>query len=168
MDADLALTELRKLAVRDALSEPIDPQALVDTALAALLADLDVVLPVPSLPVLAGLVRSELGQAPDVFRALVDELGWTEELADTTAVLWEHLRTVCVAIVEGELDPHHGASTLWSRWHDLGNPEALTVFCSLSDDLSEWTPQFTHTLKEIEQEVVAEAQALLDASWPPS
>ncbi len=83
------------------------------------------------------------------------------EVAVPTAdeALWELVRFWAGEIVRGKLEPYQGAQLIWWRGRDqLGRPEQLSGFVSLADDL-EAHPEWRRIY---EQEIVSEAQSLLD------
>ncbi|KDN81885.1 hypothetical protein KCH_63240 [Kitasatospora cheerisanensis KCTC 2395] len=103
---EAAVRELRGLAHRWVDGQYGDPAELVEAAVRALVAGVDT----PSLPLLAGLLRAELDQVPELFHRVMDELGfgfrppedyWQGRLALA--------RWYAAEVVGGWLDPWDGA-----------------------------------------------------------
>jgi hypothetical protein len=65
----------------------------------------------PSLLALAGLVRSEEGEAPELFARALSELKMADVTAKAAALLLA--RIVCTGIVVGTLPPYEGARLIW-------------------------------------------------------
>ncbi|MFD8599714.1 hypothetical protein ACFV1L_32385 [Kitasatospora sp. NPDC059646] len=105
-DGEAAVRELRELAHGWIDGQYGDPARLVEAAARAVAAGVDT----PALPLLAGLLRAELDQVPELFRQVMDELGfgfhppedyWQGRLALA--------RWYAAEVVGGWLDPWDGA-----------------------------------------------------------
>jgi hypothetical protein len=104
-----AVRELRGIAHWWVDGRRGDPELLIEAALRALIAGVDT----PSLPLLAGLLRSERAQASELFGQVTDELGFG---FDPPEDYWEGrlalARWWAAEIVDGWLDPTDGAKLI--------------------------------------------------------
>jgi hypothetical protein len=96
----------------------------------------------PSLPLPAGLTRTEEPEAGRLFWQVIDELGLAPTLPtlpnDPTARRWAQL------IVDGDLDPGFGGTLIWQEgWSELGYPDVLQLMveatCLCQDHVSSST-----------------------------
>ena len=160
-----ALRELRIIAVREALGEIVGSDVLIETALRALLEGVET----PTLPLLAGLGRSEEGEAHDLFRRVADELGIAPPSPlDTTAARWDLVRWVCEGIVEGKFAQEWGGSIIWyDGWNELGHPDSLQRIVGAVSEFDDWNPTWDVDRDDLRRVIVDEASGLLAGPWTP-
>lgn len=161
-----ALRDLQVIAVREALGEIVGSDVIIETALRALLEGVDS----PTLPLLAGLGRSEEGEAHDLFRRVVDELDIAPPSpVDSQASRWDLVRWACEAIVEGTVSPEMGGNIIWyDGWHELGYPDSLQGIVGAVSEFDDWSPTWELDREHYQQMIVDDAKALLAGPWPPT
>lgn len=153
---------MRMLAIRSAVGEFIDADALVQAALRALLAGVDS----PSLVLLAGLGPREQSEAPDLFRAAAGELNLLPSSPDLRALRWELVRWRCQQIAAGDLAPEVGGALIWHLWTELDRPERLQRLIARVSDWQDWSPHWNVERESISRGIAEEARALLDGPTP--
>lgn len=160
-----ALRDLRIIAVREALGEIVGADVLIATGLQALLEGVDS----PTLPLLAGLGRSEEGEAHDLFRRVTDELDLTPPSPlDTESARWDLVRWACEAIVEGKVAPEWGGRLIWyDGWNELGYPNSLQGIVGSVSEWDDWSPTWEVDRERFQRLIVEDAERLLAGPWPP-
>lgn len=111
LDMD-SVEELRTLAIRQRLDGLVRADLLIDAAVRAVVQGVDS----PSLSILAGLTRTEEGEAQELFRAAANELNIAPPEQD--AGRWQLVRWLCRQIVEGRLPPAEGGQLIWREGLD--------------------------------------------------
>lgn len=109
----------------------------------------------PALRELAGLPRSEVREARDLFQHAVAELGVmlpTEDASPVDLVLFWASR-----VVAGTVEPVDGANWIIRYGEDLGWPARLQRLLGLASVWEDWP----EGRQETERSIVAEARALL-------
>ncbi|WP_062205569.1 hypothetical protein [Streptomyces sp. NBRC 109706] len=138
MTRDEALRRLGDLVWERAFGWDVGSDRLIRAGLDALLAGVEC----PSLARLAGLLRREEPEAPQLFDAVVDELGLGVRLpSDPPAVRWALARWLARRIVDGSIDPDRGTRLIWSDaafW--LRYPEELEPFVRIAIKLADTDP----------------------------
>ncbi|MEU7581446.1 hypothetical protein AB0B50_28015 [Streptomyces sp. NPDC041068] len=134
MDQGVAVGFLRIAAAeRDRVVGQRPSEArLVRLGLDALLADVES----PSLAMLAGLGRDELGEARELFDLVVEELGLVPIAeGDPADARWTVARWWAGRIVAGDLDPVRGAGLIHAEAAELGYPAALQTIVDLATEI---------------------------------
>ncbi|MFF5937905.1 hypothetical protein [Streptomyces sp. NPDC012508] len=170
VDAHEAVEYFRMLALERLIGRKVRPERLIEAALSALVLDVGT----ESLPLLAGLTRSERDDAPALFDRVLAELGPTGTLpADDTSVPWEAARWELVRwwlrlIVNGSMEPGAGGDVItYEGWHALDRPQGLRVLVDLVDAYYGWETRKDGKRAQAAREIVAEAERLLTGPWPP-
>ncbi|MFJ9646324.1 hypothetical protein [Streptomyces sp. NPDC101206] len=162
-----AVEYLRMLALERLIGRRHHPHQLIEAGLTALVLDVET----ESLPLLAGLSRSEQESAHALFDQVLAELGLPESLpVDDTdlsreAARWELVRWWLRLIVNGSLAPGAGADVITSEgWGALARPQSLRPLvdkaAAYNDSVE--TRRGTHA-----QAITSEAERLLAGPWPP-
>lgn len=153
------LRDLRMLAVREALDEIVGANVLIDTALAALLAGVES----ESLPLLAGLSRSEEGEAHPLFSKVCSELDLNPPTPiGSTQARWSLARWACEQIVSGAIEPEVGGRLIWHRcWNELDYPDVLQPIVGWVSEWDDWSPSWEVDRQHYRRLIVTEAQSLL-------
>ncbi|WP_223830907.1 hypothetical protein [Streptomyces venezuelae] len=123
MTSDDALDQFRHLARERAFGRHVGSDRLIQAGLDALIAGVES----PSLAMLAGLLRSEEPEAPELFDQVLEELGLLfHPPADRRAAKWAMAYWIAGQIADGSLDPAVGTHLIWADIaYDLGYPEEL-------------------------------------------
>lgn len=128
VSAQEAVECLRMLALERLIGRQHYPHQLIEAALTALVLEVET----QSLPLLAGLPRTEHESAGALFDQVLTELGLSEGLpADDTDVPWEAARWELVRwwlrlIVNGSLAPGAGGDVItYEGWGALARPQSL-------------------------------------------
>ncbi|MFF5970541.1 hypothetical protein ACFY7C_03340 [Streptomyces sp. NPDC012769] len=174
-----AVEELRMLALERLIGRWHRPERLIEAGLTALVLDVES----DSLPLLAGLTRTEHEEAEALFDRVLTELGLARDLptADPgvdTEARWELVRWWLRLIVNGALAPVAGGDLIeYEGWGPLGRPPALRPLVNLvaayhDTTNHDTTNDDTEAVREGRRErsaaaIVAEAEALLAGPWPP-
>ncbi|MEV5969129.1 hypothetical protein [Streptomyces sp. NPDC051921] len=165
-----ALDCLRMLALERLIGRRHLPEQLVEAGLTALVLDVGT----ESLPLLAGLTRSEHEQAEALFDRVVTELGLCRALpADTTDLPWEEVRWELVRwwlrlIVKGSLAPGAGGDLItYEGWGALARPQALRPLVDRTDAYNAWEAIRRGDREQRAEAIVTEAERLLAGPWPP-
>ncbi|MFJ3876827.1 hypothetical protein ACIPW5_05145 [Streptomyces sp. NPDC090077] len=166
-----AVAYVRMLALERLIGRRHHPYQLVEAGLMALVLDVET----ESLPLLAGLARSEYEAAEVLFEQVLGELELTEGLpADDTAVPWEVARWELVRwwlrlIVNGSMAPGAGGDVItYEGWGPLGRPRALQRLVDSVDAYNGREAVRSGADEQLTGAIVAEAQRLLAGPWPPS
>ncbi|MFI5639478.1 hypothetical protein ACIA8H_18960 [Streptomyces goshikiensis] len=165
-----AVEYLRMLALERLIGRRHHPYQLIEAGLTALVLEVET----ESLPLLAGLSRTEHENAEALFDRVLAELGLTEGLpADDTGIPWETARWELVRwwlrlIVNGSLAPGAGGDVItYEGWGVLAQPRSLRPFVDKVDAYNEWAVTRSGTRERLTGAIVAEAERLLDGPWPP-
>lgn len=161
---------LRMLALERLIGRQHYPHQLIEAGLTALVLDLEA----ESLPLLAGLLRTEHENADALFDQVLAELGLTEGLpVDDTDIPWEKARWELVRwwlrlIVNGSLAPGAGGDVIaYEGWGALGRPRSLHPLVDRVDAYNDWEAIRRGTREQSAGAIVAEAERLLAGPWPP-
>lgn len=168
-----ALTNLSRIALTRALgsragwdrpSSQVGSDRLIQAGLDALLAGVDS----PSLPLLAGLLRSEEPEAPELFDQVLEELGLTISLPDDPrAAQWFLARRVAERVADGSLDPAAGTFFIWEHAaRDLGYPKEMADLVACADNLECWEEHWGVSLEELQADAVEAARQFLTTPLP--
>ncbi|MCZ4124645.1 hypothetical protein [Streptomyces sp. H39-S7] len=158
-----AIRRLRMLAKERAfgckMGRQVGSDRLIQAGLDALLADIDS----PSLPLLAGLGRSEEPEAPELFDRVLDELGLAFRLpVDPDDARWALARWWAALIADGDIDPATGADMIWvEAAMELDYPETLQPIVEWAIILTDWNEDWDITLDEIRRNILTAAHDLL-------
>lgn len=170
VSAQEAAEYLRMLALERLIGRPHYPHQLIEAALTALVLDIES----ESLPLLAGLSRSEHENADVLFEQVLAELGLTGGLpADDTDLPWETARWELVRawlrlIVKGSLAPGAGGDVItYEGWGALARPQSLRPLVDKVDAYNDWEAIRHGTCEQLAGAIVAEAERLLAGPWPP-
>ncbi|GHE43524.1 hypothetical protein GCM10018785_11340 [Streptomyces longispororuber] len=165
--AQEAVEYLRMLALERLIGRQHHPHQLIEAGLTALLLDVET----DSLPLLAGLSRTEHDRAETLFDHVLTELALPESLpGDDTDIPWEAARWELVRwwlrlIVNGSLAPGAGGDVItYEGWSALGRPQSLQPLVDKVDAYNDWEAT-QHGTRE--QAIVTEAERLLAGPWPP-
>ncbi|MEU2562307.1 hypothetical protein ABZ626_23665 [Streptomyces longispororuber] len=165
--AQEAVEYLRMLALERLIGRQHYPHQLIEAGLTALLLDIET----DSLPLLAGLSRTEHDRADTLFDHVLTELALPESLpADDTDIPWETARWELVRwwlrlIVNGSLAPGAGGDVItYEGWSALGRPWSLQPLVDKVNAYNDWAATWHGTS---DQAIVAEAERLLAGPWPP-
>lgn len=159
MTEEEALRQLRRLAQARAFGRHVGSDQLIQAGLDALLADVDS----PSIPLLAGLARSEEPEAPELFDQVLDELGLLfEPPADPTAAKWALAYWLAEQITDGGLDPATGAQLIWTEVvSDLNYPDILQPILHCAISLDDWDDNWTVSFESLKNDALQAARDLL-------
>ncbi|MFJ3205878.1 hypothetical protein [Streptomyces sp. NPDC086989] len=167
VSAQEAIEYLRMLALERLIGRQHHPHQLIEAGLAALVLGVET----ESLPLLAGLPRTEHESADALFDQVRAELGLPEGLpGDDTGIPWEAARWELVRwwlrlIVNGSMDPGAGGDVItYEGWGALGQPKSLRPLVDRADAYNGWDALQRGTR---EQAIVTEAERLLAGPWPP-
>ncbi|WSR28830.1 hypothetical protein OG974_30175 (plasmid) [Streptomyces sp. NBC_00597] len=170
VSAQEAVESLRMLALERLIGRQHYPHQLIEAGLTALVLDLET----ESLPLLAGLPRTEHEKADVLFDQVLAELGLTEGLpADDSDIPWEKARWELVRwwlrlIVNGSLAPGAGGDLIrYEGWGALVRPQSLRPLVDKVDAYNDWEAIRRGTREQLAGAIVAEAERLLAGSWPP-
>ena len=161
---------LRMLSLERLIGRRHHPEQLIEAGLTALVLDVET----ESLPLLAGLSRTEHEQADALFDRVLDELGLLQDLpADTTGLPWEAARWELVRwwlrlIVNGSLDPGAGGDLItYEGWGALARPRTLGPLVDKTDAYNDWAAIPRADREQLADAIVEEAGRLLAGPWPP-
>ncbi|WP_458245403.1 hypothetical protein [Streptomyces sp. MAI_2237] len=162
MTHDEALKQLSHLARERAFGRHVGSDRLIQAGLDALIADVES----PSLAMLAGLLRSEEPEAPELFDQVLEELGLTfHPPADSRAAKWAMAHWIAGQIADGSLDPATGTHLIWADIaYDLGYPESLQSLVSCAINLDDWEESWGISREELSREAVEAANQFLSKS----
>ncbi|WP_327708899.1 hypothetical protein OG912_08940 [Streptomyces sp. NBC_00464] len=168
--AQEAVDCLRMLALERLIGRRHHPEQLIEAGLTALVLDVEA----ESLPLLAGLSRSEHEQADALFDQVLPELDLLQDLpADATNLPWEAARWELVRwwlqlIVNGHLDPGPGGDLItYEGWAALARPQQLEPLVEKTDAYNASTVIRRGDRAPLADAIVEEARRLLAGPWPP-
>ncbi|MFJ3609483.1 hypothetical protein [Streptomyces hydrogenans] len=158
------------LALERLIGRRHHPEQLIEAGLTALVLDVET----ESLPLLAGLSRSEHEQTDVLFDQVLDELGLLQDLpADTTDLPWEVARWELVRwwlrlIVNGSLAPGAGGDLItYEGWGALAQPQTLRPLVDKTEAYNDWAAIRLGDRESLADSIVEEARRLLTGPWPP-
>ncbi|KQX56294.1 MULTISPECIES: hypothetical protein [unclassified Streptomyces] len=159
MTHDEAIQQLRELGRARVFGRHVGSDRLVRAGLDALTAGVDS----PSLALLAGLLRSEEPEAPELFDQVLDELGLLyRPPAGFRAARWDTAYWIAGQIVDGTLDPASGAQLIWAEVaEDLGQPEDLRPLVAYGIMLDDWTEEWDVSAESLRAKTVEAAGRFL-------
>ncbi|MER7541354.1 hypothetical protein ABTX77_42530 [Streptomyces sp. NPDC097704] len=159
MASDDALDQLRHIARERAFGRHVGSDRLIQAGLDALLAGVES----PSLAMLAGLLRSEEPEAPELFDHVLEELGLLfHPPADPRAAKWAMAYWIAGQIADGSLDPAIGTHLIWADIaYDLGYPEELKPLVRCAHNLDGWEESWGVSVRELNGEAVKAAKQFL-------
>ncbi|MER7466710.1 hypothetical protein [Streptomyces sp. NPDC097981] len=166
-----AVEYLRMLALERLIGRQHHPHHLIEAGLTALALDIET----QSLPLLAGLSRTEYENADVLFDQVLTELGLSDGLpVDDTGIPWEAARWELVRwwlqlIVNGSLDPGAGGDVItYEGWGALARPQALKPLVDKVDAYNDSEAiRSGGTREQLTRAIIAEAERLLAGPWPP-
>ncbi|MFD9408733.1 hypothetical protein ACFWBN_17185 [Streptomyces sp. NPDC059989] len=169
-DAEETVEYLRMLALERLIGRQFRPEQLIEAGLTALMFDIEAA----SIPLLAGLSRTEYESAGVLFDQVLSELGLSDGLpVDDTGIPWEAARWELVRwwlrlIVNGSLAPGAGGDVItYEGWGALARPHALRPLVDKVDAYNDWAAVRNGTREQLTGAIVAEAERLLAGPWPP-
>jgi len=112
----------------------------------------------PSLRRLAGLMKPSALDVGDLFERTLQEIGTIKVQSHEQAIVFLSRRTA-MDIVEGRIEPVHGADILARYSIILGHPDFLVQFLQLSE-MPHWG-EYAPKPKKQAQDIIAEARLLL-------
>ncbi|MGW8357535.1 hypothetical protein [Streptomyces wedmorensis] len=167
---------IRMLALERLIGRRHHPEQLVEAALTALVLDVES----ESLPLLAGLSRSEHEQADALFDQVLTELDVpqglptdTTDTTDTTGLPWEAARWELVRwwlrlIVNGSLAPGAGGDLItYEGWAALARPRSLRPLVDRTDAHNDPPTNRRADREPLADAIVEEARRMLAGPWPP-
>ncbi|MFI2739519.1 hypothetical protein [Streptomyces sp. NPDC018711] len=159
MTSDDALEQFRHFARERAFGRHVGSDRLIQAGLDALIAGIES----PSLAMLAGLLRSEEPEAPELFDQVLEELGLLfHPPADPRAAKWAMAYWIAGQIADGSLDPAAGTHLIWADIaYDLGYPEALEPLVHCAHNLDGWEESWGVSVEELYGEAVEAAKQFL-------
>ncbi|MFJ4871432.1 hypothetical protein [Streptomyces sp. NPDC088757] len=159
MTSDDALDQFGHTARERAFGRHVGSDRLIRTGLDALMAGVES----PSLAMLAGLLRSEEPEAPELFDRLLEELGLLfHPPADPRAAKWAMAYWIAGQITDGSLDPAVGTHLIWADIaYDLGYPEELKPLVRCAHNLDGWEESWEVSVEELNEEAVQAARQFL-------
>ncbi|MEV6164130.1 hypothetical protein AB0L71_19760 [Streptomyces sp. NPDC052052] len=159
MTRDDALEQLGHIARERAFGRHVGSDRLIKTGLEALIAGVES----PSLAMLAGLLRSEEPEAPELFDRVLEELGLLFVApADPRAAKWALAYWIAGQIADGSLDPATGTQLIWVDISDgLGRPEELESLVHCADNLECWEESWGVSYEDLCGEAVEAAKQFL-------
>lgn len=159
MTSDDALDQLRHIARERAFGRHVGSDRLIQAGLDALIAGVES----PSLAVLAGLLRSEEPEAPELFDHVLEELGLLfHPPADPRAAKWAMAYWIAGQIADGSLDPATGTHLIWADIaYDLGYPEELKPLVRCAHNLDGWEESWGVSVEELNGEAIEAAKQFL-------
>ncbi|WP_405826343.1 hypothetical protein OG705_36670 [Streptomyces sp. NBC_00838] len=112
---------------------------------------------------LAGLLRSEEPEAPEIFDQVLEELGLLfHPPADPRAAKWAMACWIAGQIADGSVDPAVGTYLIWADIaHDLGHPEELEPLVRCAHNLDGWEESWGVSVEELNAEAVEAAKHFL-------
>ncbi|MEU3609812.1 hypothetical protein AB0E83_30875 [Streptomyces sp. NPDC035033] len=159
MTSDDALDQFRHIARERAFGRHVGSDRLIQAGLDALIAGVES----PSLALLAGLLRSEEPEAPELFDHVLEELGLLfRPPADPRAAKWAAAYWIAGQIADGSLDPAVGTHLIRADIaYDLGHPEELEPLVRCAHHLDGWEESWGVTVEELNGEAVEAAKRFL-------
>ncbi|MER5890766.1 hypothetical protein ABT160_43690 [Streptomyces sp. NPDC001941] len=159
MTHDEAIAQISHLARMRAFGRHVGSDRLIQAGLDALLAGVES----PSLAMLAGLLRSEEPEAPELFDRVLEELGLAfHPPADPLAAKWAMASWIAGQIADGSLDPAAGTLLIWVEIaEDLGYPGDLELLVHCANNLECWEESWGVSREELNREAVEAAEQFL-------
>ncbi|MFI1284167.1 hypothetical protein ACH4U5_26025 [Streptomyces sp. NPDC020858] len=158
------------LALERLIGRRLHPHQMIEAGLTALVLGVEA----QSLPLLAGLLRTEHESAGALFDQVLAELRLTDGLpADDTGIPWEAARWELVRwwlrlIVNGSLAPGAGGDVItYEGWGALGRPQGLRPLVDKVDAYNGRAGLRSGIREPLAGAIVAEAERLLAGPWPP-
>ncbi|MEU8795429.1 hypothetical protein [Streptomyces sp. NPDC048643] len=161
MTPNEALEQLSHIARERAFCRHVGSDRLIRAGLDALIAGVES----PSLPLLAGLLRREEPEAPELFDRVLEELGLLfQPPTDPRAAKWEMAYWVAAQIADGSLNPATGTHLIWADVaYDLGYPEELAPLVACAISLDDWEESWGGCpIEDLNKEAVEAARELLN------
>lgn len=157
-----ALDQFRHIARERAFGRHVGSDRLIQAGLDALIAGVES----PSLAMLAGLLRSEEPDAPELFDHVLEELGLLfHPPADPRAAKWAMAYWIAGQIADGSLDPAAGTHLIWADVaYDLGYPGELEPLVRCAHNLDGWEESWGVSVEELSGEAVEAARQFLGTS----
>ena len=156
LSVEQACKALRMLAIERSVGRfggrrSVGSDVLIQTGLDALLAGVDS----PSLPLLAGLGRTEEPEASELFDAVISELSLGTDLPqDPASTRWALIEWWAQLVVDGELAPHEGGLLIWhDGWTELDNPTSLQDIVGWTSEWDDWNDGWDEPREYFEQRV---------------
>ncbi|MFD9245691.1 hypothetical protein ACFV0D_27935 [Streptomyces sp. NPDC059556] len=162
MTGEDALDQFGHIARERAFGRHVGSDRLIQAGLDALIAGVES----PSLAMLAGLLRSEEPDAPELFDHVLEELGLLfHPPADPRAAKWAMAYWIAGQIADGSLDPAAGTHLIWADVaYDLGYPEELEPLVRCAHNLDGWEESWGVAVEELNGEAVEAARRFLSTS----
>ncbi|MFJ4710053.1 hypothetical protein ACIP6I_35200 [Streptomyces anulatus] len=159
MTSDDALDQFGHIARERAFGRHVGSGRLIQAGLDALMAGVES----PSLAMLAGLLRSEEPEAPELFDQVLDELGLLfHPPADPRAAKWAMAHWIAGQIADGSLDPAAGTHLIWADIaYDLGYPGELEPLVHCAHNLDGWEESWGVSVEELNGEAIEAAKQFL-------
>jgi hypothetical protein len=159
MTSDDAFDQLRHIARERAFGRHVGADRLIQAGLNALTAGVES----PSLAMLAGLLRSEEPEAPELFDQVLEELGLLfHPPANPRATKSAMAYWIAGQIADGSLDPAVGTHLIWADIaYDLGYPEELEPLVHCAHNLDGWEESWGVSVEELNGEAVEAAKQFL-------
>ncbi|WP_351227931.1 hypothetical protein [Streptomyces sp. NPDC002133] len=159
MTQDDALKQLSHIARERAFGRHVGSDRLIQAGLEALIAGIES----PSLAMLAGLLRSEEPEAPELFDLVLEELGLLfRPPADPTAAKWAMAHWIAGQIADGSIDPAAGTHLIWADIaYDLDYPEELEPLVHCAHNLDGWEESWGVSIEELNREALEAAEQFL-------
>ncbi|MFK0151536.1 hypothetical protein ACIQVK_05550 [Streptomyces sp. NPDC090493] len=100
----------------------------------------------------------------------MDELRLGFEVpADPIAARWALVCWLATQLVDGSLDPATGADLIWvEAATQLGYPDRLQPIVRCGIELDDWNANWSTPIKQLEEEVLVAARALIEGDGPES
>ncbi len=164
MNQDDALKQFSHMARERAFGQRIGSDRLIQAGLDALVAGVDS----PSLAMLAGLLRSEEPEAPELFDRVLEELGLRfYPPDDPLEAKWAMADWIAEQIADGSLDPATGTHLIWTDIaYDLGYPEDLEALVHCAHNLAGWGETWGVSVEELNKEAIEAAKQFLSKRTP--
>ncbi|WP_327660110.1 MULTISPECIES: hypothetical protein [unclassified Streptomyces] len=159
MTHDEALKQLSHLARERAFGMHVGSDRLIQAGLDALIAGVES----PSLAPLAGLLRSEEPEAPELYDQVLDELGLAfHPPAGPLAAKWAMAHWIAGQVADGSLDPATGTHLIRAdiAYH-LGYPQDLEPLVHCAHNLDDWEENWGISREELDREAVEAANEFL-------
>ncbi|GAA2326081.1 hypothetical protein OKJ48_29130 [Streptomyces kunmingensis] len=159
MTHDEALKQLSHLARERAFGRRVGSDRLIQIGLDALIAGVES----PSLAMLAGLLRNEEPEAPELFDQVLEELGLAfHPPTDPRAAKWAMAYWVAGQVADGSLDPATGTHLIWADIaYDLGDPQDLEPLVICAINLDGWEESWGVSREQLNREAVEAANQFL-------
>ncbi|MGV9339157.1 hypothetical protein [Streptomyces sp. NPDC003688] len=168
--AQEAVDCIRMLALERLIGRRHHPEQLIEAGLTALVLDVET----ESLPLLAGLSRSEHEQADALFDQVLAELALRQDLPTDTTDLpgevarWELVRWWLRLIVNGSLAPGAGGDLItYEGWGALAQPGTLRPLVDKSEAYNDRAATRLGDREPLADFIVEESRRLLTGPWPP-